>query len=85
MTWFGMDRGAYNFLSLADFVFVTDKGGKVTAVRSPAFNVTFVRTGDEVVVDRDVGAGKGSTSGASKRGLGWGVVVGVVVMGLGLL
>jgi hypothetical protein len=85
MTWFGMDRGAYNFLSLADFVFVTDKGGKVTAVRSPAFNVTFVRTGDEVIVDRDVGAGKGSTSGASKRGLGWGVVVGVVVMGLGLL
>ncbi|KAK0649269.1 beta-lactamase/transpeptidase-like protein [Cercophora newfieldiana] len=84
VTWFGMDRAAYNFLSLADFVFVTGEGGKVVAVKSPAFNVTFVRTGDAVAGDvGGTGTGSGSTSGAGALsvGLGWAVVV----TGLGLL
>jgi hypothetical protein len=44
-TWFGMDRTAYNFLSLLDFVVVTGGDGAVRAVRNPAFNVTFVGAG----------------------------------------
>ncbi|KAK5659943.1 hypothetical protein OQA88_13408 [Cercophora sp. LCS_1] len=44
VTWFGMDRAAYNFLGLADFVVVKNAKGAVTAIRNPAFNVTMART-----------------------------------------
>lgn len=41
-TWFGYDRAAYNYLSLAEFIYVQDDGA-VTAIRSPAFNVTLTK------------------------------------------
>ncbi|KAK0611385.1 beta-lactamase/transpeptidase-like protein [Immersiella caudata] len=89
LTWFGMDRGAYNHLSLADFVFVTGgEGGKVVEVRNPAFNVTFVRTGDAPVVERGSGGGTGGKGGSESEagGLARGGMVGwVVVMVVGML
>lgn len=65
VTWFGMDRSAYNFRGLADFVVVRDSKGAVTAVRNPAFNVTMARTdapvtprsGEASVTERSTGAG----------------------------
>ncbi len=39
-SWFGLDRAAYNYLSLAEFVFRTDSSGRVQDVRNAAFNVT---------------------------------------------
>ncbi|KAJ6441416.1 beta-lactamase [Purpureocillium lavendulum] len=38
--WFGVDGPAYNYLTLTEFVFLTDEDGGVTGVRNLAFNVT---------------------------------------------
>ncbi|KAK4447829.1 beta-lactamase/transpeptidase-like protein [Podospora aff. communis PSN243] len=88
VTWFGMDRAAYNHLSLSDFVFVTDDEGTVVEVKSPAFDVTFVRTGDAPVVERGSGGGTG-TGRASESGAGGlgrsGVFGWVVVMAMAML
>lgn len=43
LTWFGLDRSAYDYLSLLDFGIVTRSDGVVLAVRNAAFNVTLVR------------------------------------------
>lgn len=64
VTWFGMDRSAYNFRGLADFVVVKDSIGAVSAIRNPAFNVTMARTnapvtprtGEAGVSERSTGA-----------------------------
>ncbi|EGX96507.1 beta-lactamase, putative [Cordyceps militaris CM01] len=40
-TWFNFDQSSYDYLSLGEFVFVHDKSGRVEAVRSPSFGVTF--------------------------------------------
>lgn len=39
-SWFNLDRMAYNYLSLAEFVFVSDQHGAVKAVKNAAFDVT---------------------------------------------
>lgn len=47
-SWFGLDRSSYNYLSLAEFVFIRDKNGAVTDIRNPAFNVTMTKLGKTV-------------------------------------
>lgn len=42
-SWFGIDRFAYNYSSLAEFVVTTDKFGRVKEVRNAAFDVTLTR------------------------------------------
>lgn len=39
-SWFSLDRSAYNYLSLAEFVFRVDGSGRVKTVHNAAFNVT---------------------------------------------
>jgi len=82
MTWFGMDRSAYNFLSLADFVFVTGGDGAVTAIKNPAFNITLVRTGAPPASAKVTGPV--STSGAGRAAAIWtpGALVGGLLLAL---
>ncbi|CAH0058822.1 unnamed protein product [Clonostachys solani] len=42
-TWFGLDRAAYNFLSITDFVVVEGCDGKAKVIKNPAFNITLTR------------------------------------------
>lgn len=43
LSWFGLDRAAYNFLSLWEFVFVKGADGRIKAIQNPAFNVTMAK------------------------------------------
>lgn len=43
-SWFNLDRMSYNYLSLAEFVFVSDQHGTVEAVKNAAFDVTLGKT-----------------------------------------
>lgn len=45
-SWFSLDRSAYNYHSLADFVIVEGSEGDVKAVKNRAFNVTLTKVSD---------------------------------------
>ncbi|KPM43219.1 hypothetical protein AK830_g3316 [Neonectria ditissima] len=42
-SWFSLDRLSYNFLSLAEFVFVKSQYGEIKAIKNKAFNVTLTK------------------------------------------
>ncbi|KFA70998.1 hypothetical protein S40288_10374 [Stachybotrys chartarum IBT 40288] len=67
-TWFGYDRMAYNYLSLAEFIYVQDDGA-ITAIRNPAFNVTLTKVsgglGEADSSDGQDDSGQDGTGGPS--------------------
>ncbi|KAK3380979.1 beta-lactamase/transpeptidase-like protein [Podospora didyma] len=90
-TWFGMDRSVYNFQGLMDFVVMTGSNGAVTAIKSPAFNITLVKgTSPTVLPNTNTNAGT-TTPGEKKSAAGrtldakLGVFVGVLVAVLSML
>jgi len=86
VTWFGMDRSAYNFLSLADFVIVTGFDGSVTAIKNPAFGVTLARTSQPIPSGGEVESS--NTSAAGRVHIGGhaaAVLVGALLCALAML
>lgn len=45
LSWFELDRAAYNFKSIGDFIFSYGQGGKLAKISNAAFNVTLTRAG----------------------------------------
>ncbi|KAH7327792.1 beta-lactamase/transpeptidase-like protein [Stachybotrys elegans] len=76
--WFGFDRSAYNFQSLAEFVVVQD--GDTGYIRNAAFNVSMAKVSGTNEPSDVNGPAMDEPSGANAKGRAMGVVMGALLM-----